>query len=598
VTLADTIEHEYTRRRAARVQALDAIERRHRVLGWVRLALAGALVVALTLLGWPGWWVDLALVVLSIALAFVHQGVLQRRDRLRRAVAYYDRGFARLRHQWIGQGDAGERYRPQAHLYADDLDLFGTGSAFELVGTAQTQPGLDTLAKWLLTAAEPAEAVARQGAVRELVPRTDLREALALEGDAATADRLSALRAWAAGDRRIPVGGRVAVAATAATLVAFAIWAASVRDVTEPMALAILATFAVQGVVVLWLQTRVRTVLRAMDVPFGQLALLAGVLRTIEAESFQSARLAQVRDSLGGTTRPASVEIARLRRLVSLLDSRRDMLFAPVAASLAWATQIGGAIDAWRARVGPHVPRWIDAVGEFEALAAMATYAAERPDHVFPSFEAGAVSVQATGLAHPLLGPEAVGNDIAIGGAAPHVFIVSGSNMSGKSTFLRAIGLNVVFAQAGLPVRAASFTLTPVTVGASIRIVDSLTEGKSKFFAEVARLKLIVDLARDRKGAALFLLDEILAGTNSHDRLRGAEGVIAGLAALGAAGLVTTHDLALGDVVGRLAVPASNVHFADEFDAGGLHFDYRLRPGVVRTSNALALMRAVGLDVE
>jgi DNA mismatch repair ATPase MutS len=334
-----------------------------------------------------------------------------------------------------------------------------------------------------------------------------------------------------------------------------------------------------------------------MDVPFGQLALLAGVLRTIEAESFDAERLSRVRAALGGTTRPASVEIARLRRLVSLLDSRRDMMFAPIAASLAWATQIAGAIDAWRARVGPHVVRWIDAVGEFESLAAMATYAAEHPDHVFPAFDAGAASIRATRLGHPLLGADAIGNDIAIGGADSHVFIVSGSNMSGKSTFLRAIGLNVVFAQAGLPVRAASFALAPMAVGASIRIVDSLTEGRSKFFAEIGRLKLIVDLARERRGAALFLLDEILAGTNSHDRLRGAEGVIAGLAALGAIGLVTTHDLALGDVAGRLSVPAVNVHFADEFDAGGLHFDYRLRPGVVRTSNALALMRAVGLDI-
>jgi len=139
--------------------------------------------------------------------------------------------------------------------------------------------------------------------------------------------------------------------------------------------------------------------------------------------------------------------------------------------------------------------------------------------------------------------------------------------------------------------------MTPLAVGASIRIVDSLQEGRSRFFAEIERLKLVVDLARAEAGGALFLLDEILAGTNSHDRLRGAEGVVAGLVALGAVGLITTHDLALGDIVGRLPSAAANVHFADEFDEGGLHFDYRLRPGVVQTRNAIALMRAVGLDI-
>jgi DNA mismatch repair ATPase MutS len=262
-----------------------------------------------------------------------------------------------------------------------------------------------------------------------------------------------------------------------------------------------------------------------------------------------------------------------------------------------WATQAAFTIDRWRRRTGPRVPGWLDAVGEFEALAALATFAAEHPAYVYPVFEAAPARLAATGVAHPLLPAAAIANDVAIGGEAPEVLIVSGSNMSGKSTFLRALGVNVVLAQAGAPVRATSFQLSPLEIGASIRVLDSLQDGTSRFFAEISRLKQLVDLTRKHPNGVLFLLDEILAGTNSHDRAQGAEGILAGLARAGAIGLVTTHDLALSRMADARAPRAANVHFADRFDEGGLSFDYRLRPGPVRTSNALVLMRSIGLDV-
>jgi DNA mismatch repair ATPase MutS len=206
--------------------------------------------------------------------------------------------------------------------------------------------------------------------------------------------------------------------------------------------------------------------------------------------------------------------------------------------------------------------------------------------------------LEAGDLAHPLLPPSAVSNSIMIGGTAPSLYIVSGSNMSGKSTFLRTLGLNVVLAQMGAPVRAARFRMSPLQIGASIRVLDSLQEGHSRFYAEILRLKQIVDLARLHGGATLFLLDEVLSGTNSHDRRQGAEGLLRGVIGLGAIGLATTHDLALGEIADGWSPQAANVHFADAFDGGSLQFDYVLRDGPVRTSNALALMRSIGLDVD
>jgi DNA mismatch repair ATPase MutS len=211
--------------------------------------------------------------------------------------------------------------------------------------------------------------------------------------------------------------------------------------------------------------------------------------------------------------------------------------------------------------------------------------------------------LEAERLSHPLIpAGRAVPNDVRLGGSAPHVLLVSGSNMSGKSTWLRTIGINVVLAQAGAPVRAQAMRLSPLQAGATLRIQDSLQAGQSRFFAEITRLSDIVAMARRHAGdpaapGVLFLLDEMLAGTNSHDRRIGAQAIVTGLVGLGAIGLMTTHDLALTDLVATLGGAAANVHFEDRFEDGILHFDYRLRDGVVRTSNALALMRSVGLDI-
>jgi DNA mismatch repair ATPase MutS len=254
------------------------------------------------------------------------------------------------------------------------------------------------------------------------------------------------------------------------------------------------------------------------------------------------------------------------------------------------------AIEAWRAVSGPAVAGWLAAAGELEALSALATYAYERPDEPFPEIVESGPLFEAEAAGHPLL-PRAqcICNDVRLA-AETAVLVVSGSNMSGKSTLLRTIGITAVLAQAGAPVRARRLRLSPLAVGTSMRIVDSLQAGTSRFYAEIQRLRQLVDLTQGPR-PLLFLLDEILHGTNSHDRRLGAEAVVRGLLARGAVGLVTTHDLSLAAIVDRLAPRAANVHFEDHLANGRITFDYRMRPGVVQRSNALELMRAVGLEV-
>ncbi len=235
-------------------------------------------------------------------------------------------------------------------------------------------------------------------------------------------------------------------------------------------------------------------------------------------------------------------------------------------------------------------------VGEFEALCALASYSYENPEDPFPEIVTDALCYEGVGLAHPLLPRQRrVRNDVKLGGNL-RLLVVSGSNMSGKSTYLRTLGINAVLALAGAPVPAHRLRLSPLVLGATLRIQDSLQEGRSRFYAEISRLRQVVDLSRGPL-PLLFLLDELFAGTNSHDRRAGAEALVRGLVEAGAIGLITTHDLSLTDIAERLGDRAANVHFADRFENGEMIFDYRLQPGVVRNSNALALMRAVGLKV-
>jgi DNA mismatch repair ATPase MutS len=258
--------------------------------------------------------------------------------------------------------------------------------------------------------------------------------------------------------------------------------------------------------------------------------------------------------------------------------------------------QIAFAIEKWRTRWGASLGPWIATIGEFEALCALAGYAYERPADPMPEIAEDGPWFEGEDLRHPLIpASRAVGNDVSLN-RTMQVLVVSGSNMSGKSTLLRTVGINAVLAFAGAPVRARRLKISPLTLGATMRVHDSLQEGTSRFYAEIVRIRRIVD---DASGAipAMFLLDEILHGTNSHDRAIGAEGIVRGLVGRGAIGLVTTHDLALAKVADAMAPRAANVHFEDQFVEGKLLFDYRMKPGVVVKSNALELMRAVGLKI-
>ena len=354
----------------------------------------------------------------------------------------------------------------------------------------------------------------------------------------------------------------------------------------------------------LFLDSSTSRVTDATDSASRDLVLLAELLERLENETFHAPLLQQLHARLrpgsqtgAVTQKTASAQIAHLGRLSARLDWQENKVFAPIAFALLWTAQVAMAIERWRKVSGRHIREWISTVGEFEALCSLAGYSYEHPADVFPELvDAPGGCFEAEALAHPLMpDAQAIRNDVGLG-SNTRLWIVSGSNMSGKSTLLRTIGINTVLAWAGAPVRATRLKISPLTLGASIRTLDSLQDGRSRFYAEITRLREIVALTSGPR-PVLFLLDELLSGTNSHDRQAGAGAIVRALIDRGAMGLITTHDLALAHIADELPGRAANVHFADTLENGQLHFDYRLQPGVVERSNALDLMRSVGLEV-
>jgi hypothetical protein len=357
------------------------------------------------------------------------------------------------------------------------------------------------------------------------------------------------------------------------------------------------AMLALEFLYFLPLRTRVIGALHAAEGPARDLDILAHAVECLERHSFSAARLRALRGELDTAGVPASVAIRRLERLVALHDWQHNQFFAPIGAALLWGTHLAWAIERWRGLYGSHVRGWLRIVGEFEALSSLSAYRYEHPDDRWPEISEGPAMFAAAGLGHPLIGSaRMVRNDVDLSDPL-HLLVVSGSNMSGKSTLLRTVGVNAVLALAGAPVRATALRLTPVAIGATLRIQDSLQQGRSRFYAEITRVRALADLTNGPL-PLLFLLDELFQGTNSHDRLVGASGVLAQFVEHGAIGLITTHDLALTEIADRFGPRAANVHFEDRYENGELQFDYRLKPGPVTRSNAIALMRAVGLDVD
>jgi hypothetical protein len=592
---------EYKKRQHAREMRVEHFEKVHRRFGNIRLLLVIATLIAawfsLHRDAFSPWWLLLSLAVF-LAIAILHAKVLRQRACAERAVEIYRKGLARIEDRWIdsakpGTAQTGSRIDIHSSLYATDLDLFGSGSLFELLSLARTRMGEDTLAAWLLSPSPVAHLIERHAAVAELRNRLDLREDIAILGeDLKVGIHPVALTEWAEAPNQLthPWLRWLSLLLAFAAIAAAVVWA-ELGTKTPFFAIVI-----VESIITASLRKQTAAVFHATEHALEDLQLLSSLLARLEREQFESPRLQALKAQLSSHHLPASKAIARLGTIVEYIRSLDNTIMRVLNIPLLYAVQVAYAAEAWRNAHGAAVRSWLAAIGEVEALLSLSGYSYEHPADPFPEFLEGPPCFNAEQLGHPLIpAAKCVRNNVEVCGET-RVLLISGSNMSGKSTLMRAVGINTVLAMAGAPVRAQRLQLTPLQIGASILINDSLQEGSSRFYAEITRLRQICDLA-EKNPPVLFLLDELLQGTNSKDRLIGAEGVVRALLASGAIGLISTHDLALTNIGEQKDSRLHNVHLQDEIEDGKMKFNFKVHDGVVTKSNGIELMRLIGLKV-
>lgn len=542
---------------------------------------------------WP--WA-LAPIPVVIASARLYRKYRDARYRLWRLTCFCERAIQRVQGKWAGSGVSGEEFVRADHVYAQDLNVAGEGSLFELLCVAKTSIGRQGLAHYLLDAAAPEETLLRQEAVRELKDRVDLREKVATLGELESAEsQWRTFEDWLNSGafrfaKPLPVVAGITASALLVALIFVLVMGPLLWSRIEPWLILLVSFQAVIGLVYRTKVNRRHDLVRPVA---AETPVLREGLRMLEEQEFHSVKLRH----LVAQVRHASRSVRELEWLLLALNERHNPFFYAPSLLLLAGTQLCIAIEKWRNRHGAALRIWLKAWAEFEALNALAAYAYENPESTFPVFSNEPACMQARGLGHPLLPHDAcVLNDVDLNQES-RFYVLSGSNMSGKSTLLRAIGLNAVLAFAGAPVRAQALRLSSgLSVFASIAVVDSLLNGKSKFQAEVDRLRQTIEFALEDR-PVLFLVDEIFSGTNSRDRRTAAEAIVRTLVGRGAIGVLSTHDLALTEIAGTDGLRGLNVHMGSRDGIDPMDFDYRLKPGVTQESNALAIARMSGVPV-
>lgn len=584
---------------------------------WNRLANLRLLtfIMAVVALGWGFWQsafpIQLAgylLTLAFIALVIYHRAVAKRRRRWEELWKINTEAGSRVRRSWgelplrhIVRASAGEPF-------AADLDIFGHASLFHLLDTLTTHIGETTLASWLRQPTSPQMVRERQEAIAEMRPMLDLRDELELRGRLINEERPNweQFLQWAESERWLALPSRAWIPWAALASVA-AMWLLAIAQFIGILVYPFWTLFAAANL--LFTLTAGREMYGLLERAASSEAgfrSYATAFDLICGVQFRSTLLKSIQAELGKNDVQASAYTRRLYRLTTFVIPASALLYVPIQVATLWNVHLLAAFERWQGTAGKQARVWMNVLGQVEALSALARLSHDNPDWVFPQIDADAQALEAQNLGHPLLpASKRIDNDVVVGPSGTFL-LVTGSNMSGKSTLLRSMGMNIVLAGAGGPVCAASLYLPPVDLWTSMRVEDSLERRVSYYMAELQRLKSVVDAARlDRNGERrlFYLLDEILQGTNSAERQIAARRVIMYLVRQGALGAVSTHDLTLPDAseAPDVAAAAQPVHFTETFSTStngpSMTFDYKLRPGIATSTNALKLMKMVGLDV-
>jgi hypothetical protein len=595
----------YSSRHASLQSQYDSVAR---LLHRLQLALIAAIVLTLATLVFdlrgalPSWPV-LASFLATLVLINRYLHARGKTTHLLRLLDWYERAIARVDGSIPQSGHTGESFRIPGHLYDVDLNVLGPDSLFGLLATVRTGIGRLGLARYLLAVPDgpptAEEILLRRGAVQELTPQNPLREQIALLGPS----RFQQVEAnhfdpWLnEPPQHFPRFIRPCLSVTSTLTLLMLLLGLTGLLPWSLLRPNLLLVLAIQSAIGLYLRPKVVPILNSAARLSQQVEMFRDGLTLLQSQPFHSARL-QALQQASQSPQNAVPLIARLQHQLVVVDQRTKEWYLIPSLLLCLGTHAALSINAWKQQYALRMKQWLAIWAEFETLNAIATYAYEHPQNTYPEILPAAPAIfEATALAHPLLPASAVANDIALN-PATSLYLISGSNMAGKSTLLRTIGLNAVLAATGAPIRATAARISTLALTASIALSDSLAHGKSKFLTEVERLHAILQLSQ-QPGAppVLFLVDEIFSGTNSVDRRIAAEAVTRSLIRNRAIGALSTHDLTLTEIAAAPDLNARNVHMASSSTDDPLAFDYLLKPGVNPTSNALAIVRLMGIDL-
>jgi len=587
----------FEQRQTVFLQQAEVFQRRYNQLSTARLSIflaTFALVWGLYRINSP---VALAAGVIGlVSFAVVlrkHQKTARERD-LYRALAEINKDEISLLSLHFSRTETGESFAVKNHAYCNDLDIFGPHSLFRLLNRAHTRTGMQTLADWLLGPADPIELAVRQLAITELTPLLDWRQELEAVArlEKQIAEPTDFLHHWLqAGEnesilrwknlRWLPI---LTIAGIISAFLGLIPW------------IVVVLLLGFHGFILGKLNPSVKEYAEQSQGIVDTLKAFSVLLEKIENHSFTSAKLRQLQSQLKSSA-TASKSIQELASVTENLNFRLNPYFMlaiglPTLWDLQWMTKL----EAWKRSHRHHLNSWLNVLGEFETLSSLAGFAYANPSYPFAEISPNDFHLKATQAGHPMiLAEKRVSNDFEMNKVG-QTAIITGSNMSGKSTFLRTLGINTVLALSGSVVCAESFSCSIVRIFTGMRTQDSLEENTSSFYAELKRLQTLLQLAKSAGIPVFYFLDEILKGTNSADRHRGAEALIKQLHLLNSSGFVSTHDLELGQMETQHDYIA-NYSFNSTFSEGKLHFDYHLQPGICREFNATALMRQIGIEI-
>ena len=579
---------------------LNSLLKRKQLLGWIRFSILATAVLLIWLLSSYGIMVSAIIFIIGLAIfLFAVRKDLANKDAIshhERLININEQELLYLQHQYTHQKDGSEFYNDE-HPYAGDLDIFGRASLYQYINRTNSEQGNQLFADWLLAPASPATIEARQKAVNELTQQTNWRQELQAHGSASTISIATEkkMEEWLKEknqfiDKKIWQLIRFVIPVIAiGVLICFLFDVITYQLFLQSLLVFTIIAFAITRSII--------PLYRKLNKITGQMEVLSNSIACIEQATFKDPLLVELKDQFHSKTNKASQQILKLKNIFNRFDYRLNpVVFVPLNIFLLWDLQQVLQLERWKQKNNQQIGHWFRSVAELEALGSIATLAFNHPNWSVPQLKTDEPTFIAEQLGHPLIDEKKnVLNDFSTVGKE-QVNLITGSNMAGKSTFLRSVGVNMVLAGMGAPVCAKQLTVTPLKVMSSMRIKDNLEESTSTFYAELKKLKQIIDAVNSNE-AVFILLDEILRGTNSNDRHSGSKALIKQLLHHKATGILATHDLELANLAHEFPASIHNYHFDVQVNKDELYFDYKLKRGICQSMNASILMKKIGIEL-